>query len=273
MTLRFALAILLLVPVLLATGCYEVPVTGRSAINLVSDKDVKEKSLEAFAQAKKKYRQSLDKAMTERVERVGSRLSKVVFWDVPDADWEFVVFDVPNQINAFAMPGGKVAVYSGLFKIIENDDQLASVLAHEIAHVAARHTHERFSQAMLAQTGSYALQGAMVGSGSSIYGTNAILQAYGLGAGIGVIAFDRGKEQEADQIGLMYMARAGYHPEEAIKVMERLDAETAGNPARGSWFSTHPDPGARVLKMQEWMPKAMEAYRNSGKTSAPVLVK
>src|SRR5688572_22380020 len=126
--------LLLLLPVLLA-GCYQVPVTGRKAMDLVDDRTVTKLSIAAFEDLKKQYRPSRDRARIDQLNRVGERLAKVVFWDMPDAEWEFVVFDVPQQINAFAMAGGKVGVFSGLYKIIENDDQLASVIAHEIAHV------------------------------------------------------------------------------------------------------------------------------------------
>lgn len=191
----------------LGAGCYQVPVTGRSAINTVSDAAVNRLSLEAFAQLKKTHPVSRNRALIEQVQRVGDRLAKVAFWDVPNADWEFVVFEVPNQINAFAMAGGKVGVFTGLFKIIGNDDQLASVLAHEIAHVAAKHVNERLSQDMVIQGGGLVVGGIMSTTGTGALTANAVLDAYGLSTGISSISFDRKKEKEADHIGVMYMAR------------------------------------------------------------------
>lgn len=263
----------LLALALLAGGCYQVPVTGRRAMSAVDDQAVKRESLAQFNEMKKRYPLSRNKAQTEMVRRVGERISRVVFWDLPDAEWEFVLFEVPQQINAFAMPGGKVGVFSGLFRVAKNEDQLASVLAHEIAHVTARHTHERLTQAMLVQGGGLAVGGLVTAQTGSIYAGSSAMQGAGLIGGLGVTAFDRGKEKEADHIGLFYMARAGYNPEEAIRVFENLEAENAGRPASVAWFSTHPSYPERILQMLDLMPKALEAYRNSGVQPAPVLVK
>lgn len=245
------------------TACQQVPVTGRSQLNLVDDADIRKKSIEQFEEMKKKFPVSKNREHIARVQRVGQRLSRVAFWDVPNADWEFVVFEQPNTINAFAMPGGKVGVFSGLFKITANDDQLASVLAHEISHVAARHSHERFSQMMIAQTGTVAATGALIASGTGGYAANAVLDGYGRVSGVVVTAYDRDKEKEADHIGMIYMARAGYNPEEAIKVMEQLEQATANKPKPPAWFSTHPSHPERILRMMDIMPKALEAYAQS----------
>lgn len=247
----------------LSTGCYQVPVTGRAAINTVSDTAVSKMSLEAFAQLKKSHPASRNKVLIDRVQRVGERLAKVAFWDVPNADWEFVVFEVPNQINAFAMGGGKVGVFTGLFKIIDNDDQLAAVLAHEIAHVAARHVNERLSQNMVIQGGGLLVGGIMATSGTGALTANAVLDAYGLSTGISSVSFDRKKEKEADHIGVMYMARAGYNPEESIRLIEHLEAATSGLAAPPAFLSTHPSNPERLLQLMDLMPKALEAYRLS----------
>ncbi len=257
----------------LGAGCYQVPVTGRSAINTVSDAAVNQMSLEAFAQLKKSHPLSRNRALIEQVQRVGERLAKVAFWDVPNADWEFVVFEVPNQINAFAMAGGKVGVFTGLFKIIENDDQLASVLAHEIAHVAAKHVNERLSQDMVIQGGGLVVGGIMSTTGTGALTANAVLDAYGLSTGIGAVSFDRKKEKEADHIGVMYMARAGYNPEESIRVIEHLEAATAGLAAPPAFLSTHPSNPERLLQLIDLMPKALVAFRQSGARSPPVIAR
>jgi predicted Zn-dependent protease len=261
------------VGLLLSGGCYEVPVTGRTAINMVSDQEVVKQSLAAFEQLKKKYPLSRNRNLTEEVQRVGERLSKVAFWDIPEADWEFVLFEAPKEINAFAMAGGKVGVFSGLFKIVQNEDQLASVLAHEIGHVSARHVNERLSQQMAVQGGGLLVGGLMAGSGAGALTSNAVLEAYGLSSNVTVISFDRKKEAEADHIGLMYMARAGYNPEEAIRVLERLEEETGGLAPPKSWVSTHPSTPDRIAQLRELLPQALQAYAQSGRTQTPTLVK
>ncbi len=264
---------LLLGLLLVMPGCYEVPVTGRAAVNMVSDDAVIKLSAGAFADMKKKYRISTNRAYTERVQRIGERLARVAFWDVPAADWEFVVFDAPDQINAFAMAGGKVGVFTGLFKIVHNDDQLASVLAHEIAHVAAKHVNERLSQQMAIQGGGLIVGGIMSTTPVNAITSNAVLEAYGLSTGLTATGFDRKKEKEADHIGMIYMARAGYNPEEALKVIENLEQASAGRPMPPALLSTHPTYPERMLQIIDLMPKALEVYRQSGQTAASRLVK
>jgi predicted Zn-dependent protease len=256
-----------------ASGCYKVPVTGRAAVNMVSDDAVVKLSQEAFADLKKRTPLSRNRDHQERVRRIGERLAKVAFWDVPAADWEFVVFEAPQQINAFAMAGGKVGVYSGLFQIVHNDDQLASVLAHEIAHVAAKHVNERLSQDMAIQGGGVLVGGVMSTTGAGAIPANAVLDAYGLSTSITATGFDRKKEKEADHIGLIYMARAGFNPEEAPKVIENLEQASAGKPTPPAFLSTHPSYPERLLQLIDLMPKALEIYGQSGQTRAPQLVK
>ncbi|RXK54741.1 M48 family peptidase [Oleiharenicola lentus] len=263
----------LLACLLAAPGCYKVPVTGRAAVNMVSDEAVIKVSQEAFADFKKRYPVTRNRAYDQRVQRIGERLAKVAFWDVPAAEWEFVVLEAPDQINAFAMAGGKVGVFTGLFKIVHNDDQLASVLAHEIAHVAAKHVNERLSQAMAIQGGGLIVSGVMSTTGAGALTSNAVLEAYGLSTGIGATGFDRKKEKEADHIGLIYMARAGYNPEEAPKVIENLEQANAGRAMPPALLSTHPSYPERILQMIDLMPKALEIYRQSSQKQAPQLVK
>lgn len=259
---------------LLLTACNEVPVTGRRAMNLVDDKEVTKMSIAMFDGMKSQHRVSRDKDLTARLRRVGERLqSSISIWDMPDADWEFVVFDVPNQINAFAMAGGKVGVFTGLFKIVKNDDQLASVIAHEIAHVTAKHIHEKLSQDLAVQTiGTVGMLGAGLG-GAGYITTAALSQAYGITTTVGELAFDRKKEKEADYIGLMYMARAGYDPQEAVRVLEQLEAETGTQTAESSFLSTHPTNPERIVQLLNAMPKAEEERAKSRFNKAPALVK
>ncbi len=236
-------------------------------MNLVDDKEVTKMSIGMFDDMKRQYRVSRDKERNEQLQRVGERISKVVFWDMPDADWEFVVFDVP-QINAFAMAGGKVGVFSGLFKVAKTDDQLASVIAHEIAHVTAKHVHEKLSRELAVQTvGTVGMIGGLAGGASGLT-IDALSQVYGLTTGITGFAFDRAKEKEADYVGLMYMARAGYDPEAAISVLEALENESASDPVQPGFLSTHPSHPERIIQLMDAMPKAKAERQKSLVTSA-----
>ena len=265
-------AILAALSGLLFAGCYQVPVTGRKAMNLVDEKEVTKMSISMFDDMKKRYRPSRDKDRIAQLARVGDRLSKVVFWDMPDADWEFVVFDVP-QINAFAMAGGKVGVFSGLFKIAKTDDELASVIAHEIAHVTAKHVHEKLSRELAVSTvGTVGMLGGMAGGVSGLT-VSALSEVYGLTTGIGGFAFDRAKEKEADYVGLMYMARAGYDPQAAIRVLEALESESASDPVQPAIMSTHPSHPERILQLMDAMPKANAERDKSGARTGPIVVK
>lgn len=266
-------AVALLINATFATGCYQVPVTGRNAVNLVDDKEVTKMSIAAFDEMKRQYPLSRDKERIAQLQRVGDRISKVVFWDMPDADWEFVVFDVPQQINAFAMGGGKVGIFSGLYKIVENDDQLASVIAHEIAHVTAKHVHEQLSQQMMVKTGGLVGGVALMGTGADILTSQGLMNIYGLTAGVTGLAFDRKKEKEADYIGLMYMARAGYNPEESVRVLDKLDAESANQPAQPAFLSTHPSNPERITQLMDAMPKALKLREQSAVEAKPILIK
>jgi metalloendopeptidase OMA1, mitochondrial len=259
--------------VLLMAGCYQVPVTGRRAMNLVDDKEVTKMSISMFDDMKKRYRPSRDKERNEQLQRVGERISKVVFWDMPDADWEFVVFDQP-QINAFAMAGGKVGVFTGLFKIAKTDDELASVIAHEIAHVTAKHVHEKLSRELAVSTvGTVGMIGGIAGGASGLT-VNALSEVYGLTTGISGFAFDRAKEKEADYVGLMYMARAGYDPQAAIRVLEALESQSANDPVQQPAFlSTHPSHPERIIQLMDAMPKALAERDKSGARSGPIVIK
>jgi predicted Zn-dependent protease len=267
--------LLLAVPAaLLLGGCYTVPVTGRTAMNLVDEKEVTKMSVAAFNDLRAHNPLSRDKDRVDQLKRVGERLQRVIpWWEMGDADWEFVVFDVPQEINAFAMAGGKVGVFTGLFKVVENDDQLASVLAHEIAHVTAKHVQERLSRQLAKDTlGVVGMLGGAVVDGTGL-STIAVQEAYGATSGAD-LAFDRDKEREADHIGLIYMAQAGYNPQEAIKVLERLEEVVGGQMSiKDTLQSNHPSNPERIQALTEELPKAMEVYRLSGQKVAPTIIK
>ncbi len=273
MNARHLLVSALLALLVLSSGCYQVPVTGRRALDLTSDVELAKVSTRAFDEIKSRHRRSTDRARVDQVQRVGERIARVVFWDMPNAEWEFVVFDEPRQINAFAMAGGKVGIFSGLFRIADTDDELASVIAHEIAHVTARHVHERLSQEMLTQAGGVIGGVGLMGAGAGSLTTSAILGLYDSTATLQMLAYDRDKEKEADFIGLMYAARAGFDPEAAITVLEKLEAETGSQPRPPIFASTHPPTPDRIVQLREAMPKATEAYRASGNRATPTVIR
>lgn len=212
-----------------------------------------------FGQLKQETPISRDRQYNAMVNRVGERIAYVAAPDMPNAQWEFVVFDDDDQINAFAMPGGKVAVYTGLFKIVQSDADLAVVIGHEVAHVAAGHGNERVSQQMLAAGGALALQFGTRDMSSSE--RQLIMAAYGAGATLGVVLpYSRYHESEADEIGLIYAAEAGYDPRAAIGFWERMEAQKSGAPPE--FLSTHPSGSTRIRKLNELMPKAVDVYQN-----------
>ncbi|MDB4345920.1 M48 family metallopeptidase [bacterium] len=245
--------------VLWSTGCHTVPQTGRSALHLVPSSQLASMSAVEFDQLKQKTPISRNPTYNAMVNRVGERIAYVAAPDMPNAQWEFVVFDDDDQINAFAMPGGKVAVYTGIFKVAKTDADLAVVMGHEVAHVAAGHGNERVSQQIVA-TG---INFTAVALTQDMDNTQRQLLLAGLGAGtaVGVILpFSRYHESEADEIGLMYAAKAGYDPRAAIGFWERMEAQKSGSPPE--FLSTHPSGSTRVRKLNELMPKAYQVYNN-----------
>ena len=214
----------------------------------------------AFEQMKMQYPISEDPEMNEMLTNVGYKLSQLVFWEMPLAEWEFVVFDVPNEINAFAMPGGKIGVFSGLFyKLVDNEAQLASVVAHEVAHVTAKHTHEKLSQMAVATFGKNVL-GVTPGIGGMI-----LSNVYNINATGAISAWDRAKETESDRIGMIYMAKAGYNPEAAIEVMQKMVAIDGGTGSR-PWYATHPSSQERLDALYAYIGEANQFYEeNKGK--------
>jgi predicted Zn-dependent protease len=242
-----------------ATGCHTVPQTGRSALHLVPSDQLASMSADEFGQLKQQTPISYDTNYNNMVRRVGERIAYVAGPDMPNAQWEFVVFDDDSQINAFAMPGGKVAVYTGIFKVVQTDADLAIVMGHEVAHVAAGHGNERVSQQLLAAGGAFLLQ----------FGTQdmddeerqLLLVAYGAGATLGVILpYSRYHESEADEIGLIYAAKAGYDPRAAIGFWERMAAQSSGSTPE--FLSTHPSSSTRIQRLNALMPEAYEIYQN-----------
>ncbi len=243
----------------LLTACATVPETGRTQLMLVSPGDVAQLSLREFEKLKKSTPISHDPAETALVERVGRRIAAVA--PLPNARWEFVLFDEPKVMNAFCLPGGKVGVYSGILNITKDEAGLATVIGHEVAHAVAQHGAERMSQALLVQLGGELLAEALR---SRPEATQQLWQqAYGIGTQIGfMLPHSREQELEADQLGLLYMARAGYNPREALAFWQRFKAY---NDRRGAqppvFLSTHPLDKQRITQIERLLPQAEAEYR------------
>jgi metalloendopeptidase OMA1, mitochondrial len=239
-------------------ACSTVPYTRRSQLILVSSEEEAKLGAQAFDEVLKKGRVDDRPVVNGPVQDVGQRIARVA--NRPDYHWQFVVIDDPKQQNAFALPGGKVAVYTGLFPTAETTTGLAVVLGHEIAHALARHGAERMSQAMAAEAGG-TLLGAVFGGGP---GTSAILAAYGLGAQVGVLLpYSRTQESEADHIGLLLMAQAGYDPHGALAFWQRMERAGGQNPPE--FLSTHPSHGTREQQIQAWLPEALRYFEAAGR--------
>jgi predicted Zn-dependent protease len=241
---------------LMLGGCYTVPETGRRAFVLPIYNDA-QMGAEGFAQVKAEGKISEDSAANARVRRVGERIAKAVGSDLPSAQWEFVVFDDAKEVNAFALPGGKVGVYTGLLQVAQTDDELAVVMGHEIGHVTARHGAERMSEGVALAAGGLLL-GAVLKDNSNRDGW---LSAYGVGAAVGVVLpYSRLNENEADEIGLIYAAKAGYDPRAGVSFWQRMMVESEGKAKLPAFLSTHPANADRIRHIQSLLPKVMPVY-------------
>ncbi len=250
-TLAFALSILVLI-----SGCSSTPVSNRSALILVPFSQEVSLGEKSYDEILGKEKLSTDKDLTAVVERVGLRIARVS--DMPKLKWEVSLIESDQQ-NAFALPGGKIAVYTGLIPVCENEAGLAAVLAHEVAHVIARHGAQRMSNDLIMDT---ALIGAAVGVGTS-ENSKLILGALGLGAYYGIsLPYSRAHEAEADEIGLTYMAEAGYDPDEAERFWKRFSAKKSGAQAP-EFLSTHPSDATRINKIRKLLPNARSKYKSA----------
>jgi predicted Zn-dependent protease len=257
----FALTVASLAGLVLWSGCTTNPVTGRKELTgLVSPQQELQLGIQSFDQMKKEVPIDRDPAANALVQRVGKRLAAVASKDMPDAKWEFVVFDSP-EANAFCLPGGKVGVYKGILPITQDDSGLATVLGHEIAHAISHHGAERISQSELMQAGGQVL-GMAVQNSKPITQT-AVSAVYGLGGQLGYsLPHSRAQESEADHIGLIYMARAGYDPRAAVDFWKRFAAYNAqqGGQKVPSLLSDHPVDSKRIQQLEGWLPEAERQY-------------
>lgn len=240
-------------------GCYTNPVTGRQYAVMTSVGEEAQLGAQSFAQIKQQERISHDPHANARVRRIGERIARVVGNHLPGAQWEFVVFE-SDELNAFALPGGKVGVYTGLIKLATSDDELASVMGHEIGHVVARHGGKRMTEATV--VGAVGAVGAAVVD--SKYGEekrDLFMLAYGGVSTVGyVLPHSRGDESEADLMGLQYAAAAGYDPRAAITFWQKMAAAKGGASQVPAWLSTHPADAKRIEDLKAAAPRYVQLY-------------
>ncbi|WP_295540122.1 M48 family metallopeptidase [uncultured Thiohalocapsa sp.] len=247
-----------LLATVVAVGCATAPETGRSQLILMSPAQEAEMGLKAFTQLKREKPSIKSGKNADMIRRVGRRIAKVA--PVEYADWEFVLFE-DDTPNAFALPGGKVGVNSGILEITKTEAGLATVLAHEVGHVVARHGAERASQTLGLQALGVIADVALAQNAPGA--RQGVMQAYGIGAQVGVLLpYSRVHELEADELGLVYMARAGYDPREAIAFWERFQAynrkQGGGKPPE--FLSTHPLDDRRIAELRALLPRAQAEY-------------
>jgi predicted Zn-dependent protease len=238
-------------------ACASAPYTGRPQLLVLSESRETAMGERLFQEVKRKYRASPDPQFNKMARRVGKRLAAAA--RRPDFRWEFVVFKDDRTANAFCLPGGKVGVFTGLFKYIQSDADLATVMAHETAHVLARHAGERLSQSLLADAGGLGLGLALGGVGT--YAGQAVMTGYDLGTTVGVmLPYSRKQEYEADRIGLILMAQAGYDPALGISFWQKWTAREKGRSSWPQFLSTHPRDAERLRAMQAALPEARRHF-------------
>jgi len=239
-------------------ACSQAPVTGRAQLILVSQDQERSLGLNAYEDILQKERVSQDQFLNQILQTVGWKIANAA--QRPDFDWEFKLIENDEVANAFCLPGGKVFVYTGILKYTEDETGLATVIGHEVAHATARHGAERMSLTLLAQLGETAMQTAI--RTQSANAIRVFEYAYGLAANVGVmLPYSRTQEHEADHIGLILMAKAGYDPRGALGFWERLSkGKSTSSPP--SFLSTHPADHDRIAKIKNLLPEASEYYAN-----------
>jgi predicted Zn-dependent protease len=249
-------------------SCSSVPITGRKQLSLVSDRDVLTLSLQQYDAFIGQAKLSADAQNKSTVVRVGQNIANAVATyyrahgmdeQLKNFSWEFNLVNDP-QVNAFCMPGGKIVVYAGILPVTKTETGLAVVLGHEVAHALAKHANERMSQQMAVSTGGAALSVALNGKTNEVQQLGNLI--FGLGAQYGVmLPFSRKHELEADRMGLILMAIAGYDPREAPAFWQRMAANGSSVP---ELLSTHPSDEKRVKEIQAYLPEALKYYKAGG---------
>ena len=246
-------------------SCSTVPLTGRSQLNMIPSSEMLAMSFQQYDQFLKENKLSTNQAEVDMVKRVGVNIQQAVEQYLSDHNltsrlngykWDFNLIE-DEQVNAWCMPGGKVVVYTGILPVTIDEAGLAVVMGHEIAHAIAEHGNERMSQELLRQFGAVGLMVAMKDESAQ---TQAIwLSVYGIGTELAVmLPYSRTHESEADRLGLIFMAIAGYDPNAAVDFWTRMAAKGGGSPPE--FLSTHPSHETRISDLNKWLPEAMKYY-------------
>ncbi len=246
-------------------SCTEVEISGRKQFNILSDDFLYSKTFPAYEKFKSQTKLITDTTEYNNVVNIGYSIRDAIgvyYAKINEQNptdnflWEFVLVDDDQTKNAWCMPGGKIAVYSGILPIAKNNDGLASIMGHEIAHAVARHSAERASRAILMDASTYAFERLVLGTSMTGYSR----ELYGHMRQLGLeLPFSRNQESEADYLGLVFMNLAGYNSEESYLVWERMQ-KTIGGKGQAEFFSTHPSPKNRITKLKEWIPQVKEEY-------------
>lgn len=247
-------------------SCTKVPITNRRQVNLIAESELIGMSAQAYDEFLSQHYVLPDSdSRTQMVKRIGNRIKTAVEVFLQENHqtkrmdgftWQFNLVEDP-AVNAWCMPGGKVVVYTGIIPVAQDETSLAVVMGHEIAHAIARHGNERMSQGLLLEAGGATL-GAVVGNQPGL-ARDIFLQSYGIGGTLGMLAYSRNHESEADKLGLVFMAMAGYDPQAAIGFWTRMSQQ--GGQAPPEILSTHPSDETRVTTLKEFMPEAMKYYK------------
>ena len=248
-------------------ACATVPITGRKQLNLVPSNEINAMAAEQYKEVIAKGPLSTNKEQTDMIRRVGSRIQRSVEQYMAEKgassqlagfNWEFNLIQDDKTVNAWCMPGGKVAFYSGILPVCKDETGIAVVMGHEVAHAIANHGRERMSEGLIGQLGMSTLSAAL-GQNPGLT-AQIFQQAVGMGAQIGMLKFSRGHESEADHIGLIFMASAGYDPQQAPLFWERM-ASMGNGQKPPEFLSTHPSDKTRIKDLQRWMPEALKYYK------------
>ncbi len=263
--MRKVISLVVIVTVLYS--CATVPVTGRKQLSLVSSDEINTMSAQQYREVVTKGPISTNKEQTEMVKRVGVRIQKAVEQymaskgasaQLAGFNWEFNLIQDDKTVNAWCMPGGKVAFYTAILPVCKDELGVAVVMGHEVAHAIANHGAERMSQGLLAEFGLSTISAAM---GQNPSATQQIfMQAVGMGTNVGMLKFSRSHESEADHMGLIFMAMAGYDPSSAPAFWERM-ATLSGGQQPPEFLSTHPSHETRIQDLKGWIPEANQYYK------------
>jgi predicted Zn-dependent protease len=249
--------VLLSVSSMVMASCSRVPFTNRRQFLLVGEASELNMGAQAYQEVLAESNLSDDRAEVERIRTIGRRIADATGKN--DYAWEFNLIEADTIANAFCLPGGKVAVYTGITELASTDAELATVMAHEIGHAVARHGAERMTQMLMVELGGVALDEALENQNEKTL--ELARAAYGVGATLAyVLPYSRTHESEADHLGLIYMAKAGYDPRAAVGFWHKMQEKYADQEPP-EFLSTHPNSATRIADLEKWMPEALKYYR------------